>query len=99
MAQRLITFDAKDVLALLTHYNEGKDIPLDVELLNVGVSPFLQRWIGMECESEKWMDGTPLAGGALSPLHIRYEGRKIMTISKQGAEGIWKDANEDPKRQ
>jgi hypothetical protein len=99
MAQRLIVFDAKDALALLTHYNDGKNIPLDVELMSVGVSPYMQRWLGFECVSDEWMDGTPMPGGGLSPLQIRYEGRKIMTLTGAGAEPAWKDANEDPTRQ
>jgi hypothetical protein len=93
MAQRTVVFDAKDLLALLTHYNDGKSIPLDVELVSVGISPFLQRWIGMECKSDGWMDGTPLPGGGLSPLHIRYEGKKVMTLTDKGQEGVWNDAN------
>jgi hypothetical protein len=70
--ERLVIFDAEAVLRLLAHYDQGENLPMDVELLNVGVSPFVQRWIGFECRSNKWQGGKLLPGGGLSPLHMRY---------------------------
>lgn len=63
------------------------------------MSPFLQRWIGFRCKSDKWVDGTPTADGGLSPLHIRYKGKTIITLGNKGEEALIKEANDTPNRQ
>ena len=80
--QRII-FDADTLIRLLTAYYDG-EVPLDAKVRNVGVSPFLNRWIGIEVESEQWGDvpELPIAGGGMAPLHLRYEGRRNMRWSK-----------------
>lgn len=98
---KLITFEPKELLDLIVHYCDGRGLPLDVDLLGVGVSQFLPRWVGLECASSKWMDGREGQGdeqGRLSPLHIRYEGKRIMTFGEKGTPYDWRDGNDTPRR-
>lgn len=100
MQERLVTIDANDLLQLLLHYNDGKDIPLDAHLLNVGVSPILERWVCLMCESDNWPTGRMIPElGALSPLQIRYEGKNIMVLSAPGQESEWFETPDAPRRQ
>ena len=97
---RLVTIDAKDLLQLMLHYNDGQDIPLDAEILNVGVSPILSRWIVFMCKSDNWPTGTYIQElGCLSPLHVRYVGKKIMILSGKGVDPTWSDTPDAPKLQ
>lgn len=99
MSSRTIHFNAEDLIQLLVHYTDGR-VPLDTTLKTVGVSQFLQRWIGLEVASAQWSDGTPVPGGdGISPLHIRYEGKKVLKLGKRDAQPIWTDAPDAPTRQ
>jgi len=98
--ERLVTIDANDLLQLLLHYNDGQDIPLNTHLLNVGVSPIFERWICLMCEAESWPSGHfNQQFGALTPLHIRYEGNRIMVLSAPRQEPNWTPAPDAPRRQ
>lgn len=92
MAQRLVIFDANSLLKLLTHYGDGA-IPLDSELKSAGVSAFMERWIGLDVASDKWESDRP--------LHVRYEGRKVLVWSNdgEGAPPVWSEDVEGPKLQ
>lgn len=79
---KLITFDAQTLVNLLVAYTDG-EVPLDTKILNVGISPMLQRWIGIMTDSDQWPTDLPLEkDGSTQPLHIRYEGRRNMRWSK-----------------
>jgi hypothetical protein len=95
VAQREIHFDAQSALRLLTHYTDG-DLPLDSELAFAGVSPRLQRWLCFGIASREWTQ-EELA----KPLHVRYEGRKVMSWSKNSSDPqpVWEEGVEAPKRQ
>ena len=91
--QKLFIFDPEDLVKLLTHYTDGK-IPLDATVLNVGFSQFLQRAVGIEVESKEFEPGW-------EPLHIRYEGKKILSWSRGFGEtrDAWESLPDTPKRQ
>jgi len=94
MAVKRVVFDAEELVQLLLHYNDGKDIPLDVKLNSVGISQILDRYICLNCTSENWLSGMVMQGGIVSPLHMRYRGKRIMTLNR-GGDSIWKDANSE----
>lgn len=102
MAEKTIYVDAESILQLLTHYSDG-DLPLDSRLLQAGVSNVLGRWIGLLVDSEQWRDwreAERTKDGGLRPLHIRYEGKKVM-VWGDGApveHPEWRDGVEGPKR-
>ena len=98
MASRTIYIDADSILKLLTHYSDG-DVPLDAELQGAGVSRWLGRWIGLVVKSDQWAhdSGAIANDGGLKPLHVRYEGKKVLSW-KGGDEPLWVDAPEGPKR-
>jgi len=87
-------FDAKELIQLMLHYNDGKDIPLDVELKCVMLSPMLERYVGFECSAEDWPSGQVMQGGIVSPLQIRYDGNRILALNR-GEETVWKEANNE----
>jgi hypothetical protein len=97
MAYRVVMFDAQELVKLLSHYTEGQ-VPLDTKLQDVSINAYLDRVVGLTCRSDQWQDGTPIPGGGLSPLQIRYEGKKIMTLGSKGQESVWYEAPEAPKR-
>lgn len=103
MSQRTIYIDAESILNLLTHYSEG-DLPLDAKLLTVGVSSVMGRWIGMLIDSDQWRDwrqSERTTDGGLRPLHIRYEGKKVLVWGDKPAGDnapAWRDDVEAPKR-
>jgi hypothetical protein len=86
MAQRLIVFDAQSLLQLLTHYSDGKDLPLDGELQAAGVNRLLDRMVGLVVRSKEWTED--------SPLTVRYEGKKILTWTQDpgGPGPEWREA-------
>ena len=97
MPEQLVIFDEQSLLQLLTAYYDGL-IPLDAKLLQVGTSQFLQRWVGMWIESDQWPESEAITGAAegLEPLHLRYEGRRIMQWSKKAGDEIdWGFEGED----
>lgn len=102
MAQRQIFFDAQSLYNLLVHYTEGQEAPLNGELLEVGVSNYLGRWVGMRVRSNEWK-GRLQADGGLAPIHIRYECKRLMKWRGDNHEEgpQWSPSNsiEAPRRQ
>lgn len=101
MAQRLLIFDLNSLVKLLTHYTEGA-IPLDAEALTFEVSPKLQRYISMQLQSKEWHEDVNPQTGELEPIHVRYEGNRVLTIQNPQTDEIkWTDENfvEAPRRQ
>ncbi len=87
MSQRLIVFDGDSILRLLTHYTSTADditpglgcrVPLDTELLGIGVNQFLNRWVQLRVRSAQWDEVVDPITGLLNPLHIRYEAGRIL---------------------
>lgn len=98
MASRLIIFDVKDLKDLLVHYYDGKHVPLNGEVLEVGISKYMQRMVSLLIESDEWdaTDINPLSG-ELSPIELIYEGKKTFSWSKKdGDEAVWVDAPDAP---
>lgn len=98
MASRLITFHTKDLLDLMIHYNDGRDLPLYAEVREVAVSRFMQRMICLVVEAKEWSaaagDVSPVTG-ELKPLEFLYEGKHNMTFTDgRGDEMKW---NETPQ--
>ena len=82
MPQQRIIFSGESLLRLLTAYYDGL-VPLDAKLKTVGMSQFLQRWIGLMVSSEQWSGDVEIKGGhGLHPLQLRYEGKRNMSWSK-----------------
>lgn len=100
MAEKMYIFEPDQLMRLFTHYTDGV-VPLDAEVTNVGVNPYLTRFIGFEVMSKEW--GEPqLKNGVeyMEPLHLRYEGKRVMRFTaNQGAAPKWDELNETPKRQ
>lgn len=96
---KLIVFDANQFIKLLCHYTEGR-VPIDAELKSLGVGTRMKRQIGMLITSQQWpKDELDPTGNFYHPLHIRYEGNKVMSWGKKGTEPFWQDQNEAPKFQ
>lgn len=95
---KVIRFDARDFMKLLTHYSDGL-IPIDFELDHVAVDTILKRQIAFIGRSKQWQD-EPLAGKEeYGPLHLRYEGKRIMSWGRKGDVPFWQDAQDAPKLQ
>lgn len=94
MPQQRIEFDAESVLRLLTHYSDG-ELPLDATLRSAGVSQYIQHWLGLNVESESWIE-TDVS----TPLHIRYEGNKVLVWGDKHTPTTWtaEGAIEAPKQ-
>jgi hypothetical protein len=96
--QRTVYISADSILQLLTHYSEG-DLPLDATLKNAGVSQFMNRWIGFWVDSDQWRDAEGTKDGGLMPLHIRYEGKKVLVWGDIGSpDPVWRSGIEGPRR-
>jgi len=94
---RLYIFEANSLLKLLTHYSEG-EVPLDCELIEVGVHPQLQRMISLKARSKEWSETRELMGsGELWPLTFRYEGKRTMKWTDKAENTIWSEENEIEK--
>ncbi len=89
---KMFVFEPQDLARLLTHYTDGL-VPLDAEVRNVGVNPYLNRFIGLEIASKEW--------DTSEPLHLRYEGKKVMSWSKgdKVEHPLWTESPDAPKRQ
>ncbi len=95
---KVIRFDARDFCKLLTHYSEGI-VPLDFELKHVAVDTILKRQIAFIGFSKQWQD-EPLPGkDEYGPLHIRYEGKNIMSWGRKGDDPFYQAAPDAPKLQ
>jgi len=94
----MVVLDPACILELLTHYTDGR-VPLNCRLLEVGVGNFLDRHIGLLVESDQWGDETLFASdtqdkrnvGEYAPLHIRYEGKKVLSWGDKHAPVEWKE--------
>jgi hypothetical protein len=87
---KVFIFEPEDLLMLWCHYTDG-GVPLNGVIRNVGCNPMLQRFIGMEVESDEWDEA--------SPLHLRYEGKRVMSWKKGQEENPWTDTPDTPSRQ
>lgn len=103
----MFVFSGESLLALLTHYSAGA-VPMDARLLEVGVSKFLNGWLGMLVESGQWAgekigaSADPTNGGvpdAYYPLHVRYEGKRTLAWGDKRKEYEWTGEVEPPKKQ
>lgn len=98
---RLYIFDANSLLKLLTHYSEN-EVPMDCELIELGVHPALQRMISLKARSKEWQETRELLGsGELWPLHFRYEGKRTMQWHDKAEPTVWTEENaiEAPRNQ
>lgn len=92
MAARVIEFDPESLLKLLVHYSDGR-VPLDAKLIGFGYNPLLTRYLGLEIETSEV--GEPV-------IHVRYEGRRVMTWDERGTPVEWTkegEGYETPKKQ
>lgn len=93
--ERRIIFSPETLLALMQHYTEDCEdrIPLDSEIVSLGVNAALQRMIGILVQSDSWEGGTTHGRdgkiGMLSPLHFRYEGGKVLLWGGKNQELSW----------
>lgn len=88
---------------LLVHYTEGA-VPRHAKVLALESSAALPRYISLLMESHEWEDTTDLGvGGELVPLHVRYEGGRVMKLENPQDAGVeaWgsPEAVEAPSRQ
>lgn len=100
MAERIVVVDANDLLQLMIHYWDGKAVPLNSEVKEVGISRKLQRVISLLVASKDWGDEevSPVSG-ELFPLELAYEGKRVMSWASKGDEVVWADANDNPQQQ
>lgn len=91
-------FDAQSLAALLTHYTDGA-VPPDAEIRNAGPHKVLSQWLGLEVRSAQWGDCPTYPGtGEPYPMHIRYEGRKVVIFDEKGAPMRKFDSPEAPQK-
>ena len=96
---KIIAFSAPDIVKLWIHYSDGR-IPIDGELKAMGVDTKLPRQILFIIDSKQWPENEKVAGGdGYNPLHLRWEGKRVLSWGKFGTEPIWQDQNETPKYQ
>lgn len=102
MASRLVIIDAQSILNLLVHYMDGHDIPLDSELVALGVNPMLQRLVGLQVRSDRWPECPVNAAGVPEPLQIRYHGNRILSWTDNDDQSVasrsYQQRNETPRR-
>lgn len=97
MPEQRVIFEPESLLRLLTAYYDGL-VPMDAKAVQVGVSQFFKRYIGILVDSDQWGDEADIKSkDGQWPLHLRYEGRRNMAWSKsQGDEPIkWGREGED----
>lgn len=91
---RRVIFSPETLIALMQHYSEDHEdrIPLDATLVSMGPTR-LERMIVMLMESQSWEGGTTHGRenkiGILSPLHFRYEGKKVLSWGGKSQELKW----------
>jgi hypothetical protein len=78
MGSKILVISPESLRDLLVHYTDGV-VPLDARIISIGTSQYFQRWIGIEMESGQWSGDKAENSEAYSPLHLRYEGKKILT--------------------
>lgn len=95
---KVILFDAEGIIKLWTHYTEGI-MPLDAELAALAVDTVLPRQICFIVNSKQWQDSPVPGKDYYNPLHLRYEGGRVLSWGKFGTDPFWENANETPKFQ
>jgi hypothetical protein len=93
MGTKLLILDGQSLLNLLTHYTDGA-IDLDAKLVSMGVSQFVGEWLGLVVESGQWKDEKLPGQDAYGPLHIRYEGNKILKWGQKDTPYNWQKEGE-----
>lgn len=83
-------FDPRELYSLLVHYTDGA-CPLEGEVKEFVVHPYLHRKIGLLVESDEWTKG--------QPLFLGYDGKRTMSWHKDGSEVSWSEKAETPNRQ
>lgn len=103
MAQRLVVFDGDSLLKLLVHYTNAGDgkwgrVPLDGEVKALGFNVYLPHWVQLLVESGQWDEKINPLTGRIDPLHIRYEGKKVLRWGDSHIEAKegWGEAPERP---
>jgi hypothetical protein len=94
MSTRLVVLRADDLKNLLTVYTDGA-VPLDAELTEVSVHPYMERSINLTMKSKQWQETTydPVLR-RLRPLLVRYEGKKTLSWhQKKEEEYNWKETS------
>lgn len=91
--ERCIRIQAKDLMDLLIHYNQGRTLPLYCEVKGIGLHAQFPRMVGLVIEAKEWGadagDISPVTG-ELKPLEFLYEGKHNMTFtSGHGDEMKW----------
>ena len=82
MAEQKVIFEAESLLRLLTAYYDGL-VPMDAKAVQIGVSQYFRRYIGILVDSDQWSADADIATkDGQWPLHLRYEGRRNMAWSK-----------------
>lgn len=92
---RRICFTIDSLMKLLTHFTEGRgenQVPLRAEVKKVGTSKYLNGWVGIIAESHEWTEAQ-----AKVPLHIRYNGEKVLSWKRDGSEATFEEAPDAPK--
>ncbi len=97
MGTKLLILDGQSLLNLLTHYTDGA-IDLDARLLSVSVSSALQRYLKLEVESSQWKDAFKPGTDEYEPLHIRYEGNRVLKWGRNDQEMKWGREGKDFER-
>lgn len=90
MGTKEFHFTPQDLLQLLVHYTDGA-VPLNGEVKEFCVHPYLHRKIGLSVQSEEW--------DRKDPLFIGYDGKRIASWAKGDSEQSWREMNETPTRQ
>jgi len=91
MAMKEYFFTPQDLLQLLVHYTDGA-VPMNGEVLELGVHKGLQRKIGLLISSDEW--------DSAEPLFLGYDGKRTMSWSKDTpGDPRWEQRAETPGRQ
>lgn len=89
MPEQMFVIDGDSLVKLLTAYFDG-DVPLDAKLQSVGVSEYLQNYVGFNIASNQWPAEAALGSDGFHPLILRYEGKQNLSWSKAaGHEPVW----------
>lgn len=92
--RKLIIFKLDDLLKLLTHYTDG-EVPPNAEARGFSASKALRNWLSINARAKwprsKLRSNRKYGQGMLFPLHIRYEGKRIMTWDEKGTPITWSD--------
>lgn len=91
---RRVIFSPETLVALMQHYSEDLEdrIPLDATLVGMGPTR-LERLIVLFMESASWEGGVTFGRegkiGLRTPLHFRYEGRKVLSWGGRDQNLAW----------